>query len=159
MKINFEKLTYRKSTVALIFDKNNKILIIHKQNHGKGEWDFPGGGIDADEDAKQAILRELREELGSDKFIIKAVGKKLDKYKWPISYVIHRFEKDKKTYIGQVRTRFMVVFTGENKEINIEKHEIKEYRWIKIKNLNKYLIFPGYYERIKKVLEEFGIDE
>ena len=44
-------------------------------------------------------------------------------------------------------------------EIKIQKEEIKKYKWVKIGELKKYLVFPGYFERIQKVLKEFGILE
>jgi putative (di)nucleoside polyphosphate hydrolase len=159
MKINFNKLGYRKSTVALILNRNNQILIIQKQSYKDNEWDFPGGGIDGDETASEAILRELREELGSEKFEIKKIDKNLDKYDWPKNYILERFKKHGKTYLGQERTRFLVKFNGEESEIKIEEDEIRKFKWIEIKDLEKYLVFPGYFGRIKKVLEEFGINE
>lgn len=158
-KINFNELTYRKSTVALIFDKNKRILVVQKHSYGSNEWDFPGGGINDREKAEHAILRELKEELGSEKFIIKKIGKELDKYDWPENVILEKLIKHGKTYLGQERVRFLVDFLGEDRDIAIEEEEIRKYKWVKIKDLNKYLVFPGYFEKIKKVLLEFGIDE
>ncbi len=53
------------SAVALI-DEDGKILLA-KRPEGKtmaGLWEFPGGKIDEGETPKEALVRELREELG-----------------------------------------------------------------------------------------------
>ena len=52
--------------VAIIRDKNNKILIAQRANeqHQGGKWEFSGGKVEAGETAQQALVRELDEELG-----------------------------------------------------------------------------------------------
>lgn len=157
--IDFNKLDYRKSTVAIILNKYNKILIIQKQSYDFDKWDFPGGGIDGKETAGEALLRELKEELNSDKFTIEKVGKELDRYDWSEEYILKRFKKDGKLYRGQERTRFLAKFSGEENEIKIQEEEIRKFKWVEIKDLEKYLVFPGQFEKIKKVMEEFGISE
>jgi len=159
MEINIDKLKYRQSTIALALNKDNKILIIQKQSFDFDKWDFPGGGIDGNERADEALLRELKEELNSDKFIIEKVGKELDKYEWSEEYIIKRFKKDGKFYRGQERTRFLVKFSGEENEIKIQEEEIRKFKWVKIGELEKYLVFPGQFDKIKKVMEEFGISQ
>lgn len=52
--------------VAVIHDKKKNILIAQRaiqQNQG-GKWEFPGGKVEANESAQQALARELDEELG-----------------------------------------------------------------------------------------------
>lgn len=159
MKIDIERLSYRASTVALIIDKNKNILIIQKNSFKPNEWDFPGGGIDNNENAEETILRELKEELGSKNFRILKMDKNIDKYNWPEEYILWRQEKFGKTFRGQERKRFLVEYLGNKKEIKIEEEEIRKYKWVKIKELEKYLVFPGYFEKIKKVLEEWDLKE
>jgi putative (di)nucleoside polyphosphate hydrolase len=159
MKIDLEKLTYRQSTVALIIDNNKDILIVQKNSYQPNEWDFPGGGIDENEEAEQTILRELKEELGSDKFEILKRDKDLDKYNWPENYILWRYKKYGELHRGQERVRYLVKFLGEKSEIKIEKEEIRKYQWVKIKDLKKYLIFPNYIGKIGKILTDLGIEK
>lgn len=52
---------------ALVIDKN-KILLIKRAEHltNGGKYAFPGGFLDRDEMAEQAIVREVKEETGYD---------------------------------------------------------------------------------------------
>ena len=159
MKINFKKLDYRKGTVALVVDSIGEILVVQKHSFKPNEWDFPGGGIDKNEKAEETVLRELKEELGSDKFAILKKDKSLDKYDWSTDYILWRFNKFGKTYKGQQRVRFLVEFFGQREEIKIQESEIRKYMWVKIKDLKEYLIFSGQFEKIQKALKEFGIGE
>lgn len=59
-----EKTTRKVSLGVLTF--GNKVLILKRSMDSKhgGKWGFPGGGIDADETAFKAIIRECEEEIG-----------------------------------------------------------------------------------------------
>jgi len=51
---------------AALFDRDGRVLIAQRPR-GKplaGRWEFPGGKLDAGESERQALVRELREELG-----------------------------------------------------------------------------------------------
>ena len=54
--------------VAAIIERDDAFLLTRRQQgvHLEGLWEFPGGKIDAGETHAQALVRELREELGVD---------------------------------------------------------------------------------------------
>jgi 8-oxo-dGTP pyrophosphatase MutT (NUDIX family) len=48
---------------AVIFDRNGQVLLVH-HSYGQRGWELPGGGRQPKESLQQAVLREVREELG-----------------------------------------------------------------------------------------------
>jgi 8-oxo-dGTP diphosphatase len=53
---------------AALFDAQHRVLIAERPagKHMAGWWEFPGGKVASDESDTQALIRELREELGVD---------------------------------------------------------------------------------------------
>jgi len=53
---------------AALFDSEGRVLIAQRLpgKHMAGRWEFPGGKIDAHETGRDALQRELHEELGID---------------------------------------------------------------------------------------------
>jgi 8-oxo-dGTP diphosphatase len=61
-------LTKTINVVCAIIERDGTILAARRsdaQSHG-GFWEFPGGKIDPGENAEQAIIREIKEELQAD---------------------------------------------------------------------------------------------
>ncbi|MDQ6714047.1 MAG: NUDIX domain-containing protein [Candidatus Dormibacteraeota bacterium] len=48
---------------AVIFDRGGRVLLV-RHSYGRRGWELPGGGRRAKESLQQAVLREIREELG-----------------------------------------------------------------------------------------------
>ncbi len=62
---------------AAIFDKNGKLFITKRGKEAKnerGKWEIPGGSVEFGETFKQAIKREIKEELGIEIEIIELLG-------------------------------------------------------------------------------------
>jgi 8-oxo-dGTP diphosphatase len=57
-----------KQVVAALIVRDNKILICQRTEDQAMplKWEFPGGKVERDEDLKDALRRELEEELGID---------------------------------------------------------------------------------------------
>lgn len=54
-----------KATTAAILEREGKLLITRRAIEPfKGQWVIPGGHIDPDEKVQDAILREVKEEVG-----------------------------------------------------------------------------------------------
>ena len=51
--------------VAAVIEKDNKVFCCQKGNKGECvyKWEFPGGKIEPGETHKQALIREIKEEL------------------------------------------------------------------------------------------------
>jgi 8-oxo-dGTP diphosphatase len=56
------------SVVAAVIESNGKILVCQRRRGDTFEllWEFPGGKVKAGETPRQALARELREELGAE---------------------------------------------------------------------------------------------
>lgn len=57
------KTGYRPEAVGCLVN-NGKVLFVYKKEHNL--WQLPQGGVDPGETLKEALTREMEEELGSD---------------------------------------------------------------------------------------------
>ena len=74
------------NVVAAIIKKDNKILAT-KRGYGEfiNMWEFPGGKIEPNESKEEALIREIKEELGCT---IKPIKFALDlEYQYPTFYL------------------------------------------------------------------------
>jgi putative (di)nucleoside polyphosphate hydrolase len=65
-------LPYRPNVGAVLFNRAGQVFIARRndlpdQEAPTGCWQLPQGGIDMDEDPRAAVLRELAEEIGTDR--------------------------------------------------------------------------------------------
>lgn len=155
--MNREELTYRQSTSAVIFDKLGRILIVQKNSYKNNEWSIPGGGIEEGETPEITIIRELYEELGSEKFEIVKTARQTDRYEWPDELINERIAKNKPPFHGQEITQFLVKFLGEDEDLKPEVEEIRAIKWVFPKELSTYLIFPNQMQKMEVLLDEFEI--
>ncbi len=50
----------------VVFIENDKVLLVQQRKEiAKGLWSFPGGAVEEGETSKQAVVREVKEELGA----------------------------------------------------------------------------------------------
>lgn len=147
-------LDFRQKSLAIVVDESDNFLLVQLQDYGSNDWNFSGGGIEEGETPEQAVIRELREELGTDKFDILGKSKETIDYEWPDFIVAKRLKKTGSTYKGQSMTTFLVRFTGERSDIKPDPVEIKKTKWVSYNELKDYLTFPRQWEEIENVLKE-----
>ena len=73
---------YRPCVVVVFTNENNQILVCERSDV-PGAWQLPQGGIEPGESALNAVYREMREELGCDRFHITKEASGLVKYRFP----------------------------------------------------------------------------
>lgn len=97
-------------------------------------WQMPQGGINAGEDPKHAALRELREEIGTDRVTILRQSPDWRLYELPPQIASAKWGGK---YRGQAQIWFALRFDGADSDINIAtKHpEFDAWKWVSIEHV------------------------
>jgi len=126
---------YRHNVAAVVINHDKQVLI-GKRNVPQDHWQFPQGGVNEGESEQEAMMRELQEELGNNKFSLLYKSKHLHRFEWPKS----QLRND--GLIGQEQRYFLVLFYGKDNEIKLEERALLDFEWV---DQNKVLerIFPA----------------
>jgi putative (di)nucleoside polyphosphate hydrolase len=116
---------YRSNVGAILKRADGKILIGERSNVA-GAWQFPQGGVKKSETAREALVRELKEELS----LVPADYRVIES-KWPYRYLFPP-GRSKEGFDGQDQTYFLIEFTGADSNINVttDEPEFARFRWI-----------------------------
>ena len=94
-----------KRVVAALIWKNGKLLICQRTRHQVMplKWEFPGGKIEEGEQPRDALRRELDEELG----ISASVGDEVTRFRheYPNGNAVELRFYDVKSYSGEIENR------------------------------------------------------
>jgi|TARA_R100001244_G_scaffold20643_5_gene21550 putative (di)nucleoside polyphosphate hydrolase len=118
-------------------------------------WQMPQGGIDQDEDAEAAALRELWEETGIVTDHVKIIGRTKEEYFYDLpDELLGKIWKGK--YRGQRQSWFLMRFTGEDHDIDIQTDhpEFTNWKWTEPTGLPD-IIVPFKRDLYRAVLKEF----
>ncbi len=126
---------YRPNVAAVILSSKypfeSKIFLANRNDYKHDIWQFPQGGIDKNETPKEALFRELKEEIGTDEVEIIAEYPKWLSYDFPPKTSGKMYPYD-----GQTQKYFLVKLKNGAK-INIEtkEPEFKEYMFVDSRNV------------------------
>ena len=125
---------YRPNVAMIIVsDKypEKKEVFIAQRNDLTDIWQFPQGGIDNGEEVKEALFRELEEEIGTDEATVVAEYPEWISYDFP-----EKIAKKMKPYKGQ-RQRYFLLKLNENANINLdtEHPEFISYKFVGVDEL------------------------
>ncbi|HET7320607.1 MAG TPA: NUDIX hydrolase [Candidatus Saccharimonadales bacterium] len=59
---------------CVVVDGYDRLLLLHRNTQKFQHWELPGGKVEKGETAEAAAVRELREELGVQVRLVKALG-------------------------------------------------------------------------------------
>jgi 8-oxo-dGTP diphosphatase len=111
--------------VAAVIKRNNKYLVTqrNKNKYMSLKWEFPGGKVEKGETLKEALLREIKEELSVEIDINMKITK--EKYKdEKINIILHYYFCSLKSGI-----------------IKLNEHE--DLAWIEKKDFGNYIFVEG----------------
>jgi len=123
-------LPYRLGVGAVLLNGDGLVLVAKRIDTPGDAWQLPQGGIDGDEDPREAVLRELEEEIGTKNVEIIAESEDWLTYDLPKDV---RKKVWKGRYRGQKQKWYAMRFLGQDADIDLEAHkhpEFSEWQWM-----------------------------
>jgi len=108
-----EESKFRKTVAALIVDKEKVLLVKRNSDPFNGKWIMPGGHIEEGEKDSDAVVREVKEEVG---------------LKIKPEYFGNYNEHYEKIGWNAIISVFTVKIIGK-KEVKINKKEASDFSW------------------------------
>ncbi|MCP5367629.1 MAG: RNA pyrophosphohydrolase [Hyphomicrobiales bacterium] len=149
------KLPYRKGVGAVLINGDGKVFVAKRIDTPGEAWQMPQGGLDDGEKPRKAVIRELREEIGTDKVEIIAKSRTWIKYDLP-DHLLGRVWKGR--YRGQKQRWFLMRFLGEDGDIDLDASshpEFDAWRWVDFHALPD-LIVPFKRQLYEDIVQEFS---
>lgn len=149
-------LPYRPCVGLCIFNQDGKVFVGERLD-STGAWQMPQGGIDEGEDVRTAAMREMLEEIGTDKAEIIRI------HDTPLRYDIPDDVRARipwgKDFAGQEQTWVALRFMGSDGDIKLdawEHPEFRRYQWVDLAEVPK-MIVPfkiETYDQVSKIFSD-----
>jgi putative (di)nucleoside polyphosphate hydrolase len=148
------RLAYRPCVGIMLLNAEGKVFVAQRNDMRSEAWQMPQGGIDPGETPRQAAIRELREEIGTDKAKIIAEREAWVHYDLPAGLIPKLWGG---RYRGQEQKWFVLRFLGSDSDIDIdtEEPEFRAWMWAEIGDLPG-LIVPFKRQVYAELVAEFG---
>lgn len=133
-------LPYRPNVGAALFNRQGLVFVARRADlpnaeGAPGGWQLPQGGIDENENPREAVLRELAEEIGTDQATIMGEHEDWLSYDLPAELIGRALGG---RYRGQKQRWFALRFTGRDSDIrlDLDPHpEFDAWRWAPLSDL------------------------
>ncbi|NPA50943.1 MAG: RNA pyrophosphohydrolase [Epsilonproteobacteria bacterium] len=152
---------YRPNVAAIVLSweyPHKKRFLLARRKGIKRSWQFPQGGINKGEEPLQALLRELKEEIGTDEVEILGEYPEWITYDFPKGSNIKR---EVYPFRGQRQKYFLVKLKKDaNIDLNsYDKPEFEEYIFVDEDELFKKVTFMkrNVYKKVYDYFKEKGL--
>ena len=145
---------YRPCVGIFLLNRDRQVFVGQRHDAGPSEaWQMPQGGIDPGEDPLRAGLREMREEVGTDRAQLLAESRVWRAYDLPPDLARRLWGG---LYRGQTQKWLAFAFEGQDADIRLDAHqpEFRAWRWVEPDRLAA-LIVPFKRDVYLSVVAEF----
>jgi putative (di)nucleoside polyphosphate hydrolase len=132
-------LPYRLNVGAVLFGPDGRVFVGQRAGFS-GAWQLPQGGIDEGEDPRKAVLRELLEEIGTDKAEIMGEHTEWLTYDLPPELLGVAWGGK---YQGQRQKWFALKFLGTDSDIKLDADshpEFTAWKWVPLADLPRLAV-------------------
>ncbi len=133
-------LPFRLGVGAMLLNAEGRVLIAQRIDTPGEAWQMPQGGIDGGEDPREAVFRELKEEIGTDK--VEIIGEVPG---W-LSYDLPKALRKtlwKGRYRGQKQKWYALRFLGHDADIDLSTHKHPEFsvwKWAPLESVTDLIV-------------------
>ncbi|MDP6830994.1 MAG: RNA pyrophosphohydrolase [Alphaproteobacteria bacterium] len=130
----FSERPYRRCVGIMLLNKDNLVLVAQRIDQQAEAWQMPQGGVDDGETPRQAALRELEEEIGTDKAEFIAESEDWIPYDLPADLADKVWHGQ---FRGQTQKWFAMRFLGRDEDINLAtaEPEFDAWKWTPMADL------------------------
>jgi putative (di)nucleoside polyphosphate hydrolase len=152
--MNPNDLPYRPCVGIMLVNDQGNVFVGRRIDQTIEGWQMPQGGIDDGETPVQAVFREMKEEIGTDKAVVLREMDDWLTYDLPPHLVGVAFHG---RYRGQRQKWFALRFAGTDSDINLvtREPEFAAWKWLTLEALPR-LIVPFKRDTYTKVIAALG---
>ncbi|NKB77681.1 MAG: RNA pyrophosphohydrolase [Gammaproteobacteria bacterium] len=132
-KNNLDKDGYRRNVGIIVCNSHSQVLWARRIHHDG--WQFPQGGIEPRESAKEAAFRELYEEIGLESKDVKLLGNTIDWLHYDVPYATQSRNRRRRQqqFKGQKQRWFLFKLTAKESSVRLDlsdNPEFDHWQWI-----------------------------
>lgn len=150
-----DKLPYRPCVGVMVLNAAGEVFVGQRMDRDTDAWQMPQGGVDPGEDPQEAALRELEEETGITRDLVRIEAQTEGWLPYDLPHdLVPKIWKGR--YRGQEQMWFLLRFIGTDDQVNIQTEipEFSSWRWLLPAQMLEGIV-PFKRDVYARVVEEF----